>query len=642
LSIKRKLKLRELSGYSNFDIEIQKDNQHLITRLRSTDDLSALRNVSFDIKGITDELSKMKQVAEAGQNVPAVDTTHYRLGKRIYSSIFHASSQPWADEDVLRGDTLHLRLAVAQAISKHKEQRLRLIFRTNADSMPDTPIEFLCYRESEDRYGVFLALDRRLSLVRMPLLDTSFGKTTIPFPLRILVVISRNPFEDDFNPEEEKESLQKVFEELNGVSLDFMGTERDPDAIWPAVRDRINGVGLPNRTGFSNFYSMFHFIGHGKFEQSGRTTEGSIRLKDGDVPGSILGHTFEQQKTVRTVILQSCETATTDDVNAFNGVAQQIASARVPCVLGMQSKISAKAARKFMSSLYAGWLANNLQLEEAITHARSDLFEAARREAGIELTAWAAPVVFLTSEIEMKPWEEPVLPPAKQELANEHRARIEEYENMIEQMDAKLAQPLMPTERAASEVAKELFVKRLNDEERELAKVLSTYVNIGNAYATLGSADQVAVPLLLHVENSRPTKLEFHLRFETGVVEFIIIESRQGNSVTGRPFSFVTGLDGVTKIESRQGDSVTDRPSDIVQITVKNPPGQIIRDENEEIATFFFTLKSTAKSVILRAGKIKIWQGAETLPASWGSPGWILIKEEEPKEESATANQVAT
>jgi len=589
-------------AYNNFDIAIHKDKQSLIATLRGNGDVDvrALERISFDIKEIRDEMKKITQA----------DSTHFRLGKRIYASIFHASGQTWTDEDVLPGDTLHLRLAVAQAISRQKKERLRLIFRTSSDSMPDTPIEFLCYRDSENPPGVFLALNPQWSLVRMPLADTSFGKTTIPFPLRILVVISRGALDDDFNVEEEKKSLQEIFADLNFVSVDFLGTENDPEATWPEVRARVQGIGVPPQSGFPGFYSVFHFIGHGSFDQNQRMAEGSIRLKDSAVPGSmqavpgsILARSFALQKTVRAVILQSCETATTDDVSAFHGVAQQIVSNSVPCVVGMQSKISAKAARKFMKVFYSNWLDERLPLEAAVAMARADLYDQARLEKGIEPTAWASPVVFLTSEIEMTGSEEPVLPPEKQKLADKEHARITDYERLIEEADAKLLQPLMPDDKATFTAARAFLAQQLEQAEKSLGQVLRTYVNISNGYASPGTKDPVAVPLLLSVQDSKPTRLEFQLRFNNELVEFDSIVSKQGNGTNSKPFS-----------------------PGVVLITVDNQGREIIRDK-EEISTLFFRLKSTAKSVILRAGKIKILQGEEQI-STWGSPGWILIKDE--------------
>jgi hypothetical protein len=583
--------------YKNFDIEIQKGPKLLSARLRDNDYTRALGGVSFDVS----EIQKLMKLTQSAQ---LADTAHYRLGKNIYKSIFHASSQSWADEDVLPGDTLHLRLAVAQAVSQNKDQRLRLIFRTNADSMPDTPIEFLCYRYSESPLGVFLALDPQLSVVRMPLTDTSFGKTKIPFPLRILVVMSRAKLEEDFDLEREKRLLQNKFEGLDYLAVDFMGTEGDPESSWAEVKDRIAGVGIPDRAGFSKFYSIFHFIGHGKFVQGPRKSQGYIYLKDGPVAGYTLEGAFSRQGNVKMVILQSCETASTDDFNAFHGVAQQLVSGKVPCVLGMQYKISAEAAHRFVSLLYEGWLVKRLPLEEAITQARVALFEAYRNDAGVEATAWAAPVVFLTSEIEVVPREEPVLSPERQARADAKRARIATYEEVLEETEAKLAQPLMPNEKAASEFAKQMFEKKLAQEEEELGQVLGTYVNIGNAYASPGAAGPVPIPLLLHAQGSRPTRLEFNVRFESELVEFKNAESSQGNSVSGKP------------------------SHDVARITVQNPGGgEIIRDDKEEIATLFFNLKSAAKSAKLRCGSVRIFEGERWISKE-GSPGWVLVRGE--------------
>jgi hypothetical protein len=196
------------------------------------------------------------------------------------------------------------------------------------------------------------------------------------------------------------------------------------------------------------------------------------------------------------------------------------------------------------------------------------------------------------------------LSPEKQALADTKRFRIAQFESLIKQAEAQLAQPLMPAGKNASEVAKQVFEKLLAKEEEELGQVLGTYVNIGNGYASPNVEDPVAVPLLLHVQGSRPSRLEFNIRFDNELVEFKRVESRQGNSVSG-------------KSPSR----------DVARITVRNPDGgEIIRDDRNEIATLFFNLKPTVKFAKLRTGSVKIFEGEKWISKE-GSPGWVLVTE---------------
>src|SRR4051812_9891457 len=111
--------------YKNFEIDIRRDGRRLRAQLRSDCSPHGLSDLEIK-KDLTSQ--ELEQLATGGQ----LDL----VGKKLYRYIFHAESLQDQD-DVLPGDTLHLRLAVDRAVlNREKDQRIRIIFRAAPNALP--------------------------------------------------------------------------------------------------------------------------------------------------------------------------------------------------------------------------------------------------------------------------------------------------------------------------------------------------------------------------------------------------------------------------------------------------------------------------------------------------------------------------
>jgi hypothetical protein len=156
-----------------------------------------------------------------------------------------------------------------------------------------------------------------------------------------------------------------------------------------------------------NEYHVFHFIGHGGFDE--RAQDGVLVLEDEtgrsqQVSGEFLRALFQNHRPLRLAVLNACEGARTSPTDPFAGAAQSLVQGGVSAVIAMQFEITDKAAIAFSSEFYAA-LADGYPVDAALTEARTAIFT---RVSAME---WAIPVLYLRSPdgriFEVEPLREP-------------------------------------------------------------------------------------------------------------------------------------------------------------------------------------------------------------------------------------------
>jgi hypothetical protein len=195
----------------------------------------------------------------------------------------------------------------------------------------------LLYDRSNDG---FLALCNDTSIVRYLDHPTGSSPKKIALPLRVLVVVA-NPMDcDSLAGEEEWKRLNRALKPLAD------GKKVHIERLTPPTLSALQKA-------MSQRWHIVHFIGHGRFADG----EGRLVLEDGagrqeEVPGGKLKVLFKGQNDLRLVVLNSCVGAKASPENAFAGVAQSLASAGVPAVVAMRSRISDRAALTFAERFY--------------------------------------------------------------------------------------------------------------------------------------------------------------------------------------------------------------------------------------------------------------------------------------------------
>lgn len=255
--------------------------------------------------------------------------------------------------------------------------RLRL---TDVPELADLPWEYLDCPSAAD----FLGLSIDTPVVRdLDLPEKSDPPLAVTQPLRILVMISLPEGEEQLEVEREWKNLNEALADLLREKL--------------VILDRLDRPTLPRlqRQLRLHDYHIFHFIGHGGFEQDGQN--GVLIFEDDDlasqprkVNGQELGRVFRDHKSIRLVILNACEGARNSRSDPFAGMAQSLIRRLVPAVIAMQFEITDKAAITFAHEFYRA-LAEGYPVDAALAEARKIM---AATPNSVE---WATPVLYMRS-----------------------------------------------------------------------------------------------------------------------------------------------------------------------------------------------------------------------------------------------------
>jgi hypothetical protein len=135
---------------------------------------------------------------------------------------------------------------------------------------------------------------------------------------------------------------------------------------------------------------VIHYIGHGAYSEQTEAGVLVLETPEGrahDVTGEEMGAMLQDERTLRLVVLNSCDGARTSHIDPFSGVATSLIEFDIPAVVGMQFEITDLAAIAFSESLYSG-LAQGMPIDAAVGPARRAIMAITTAEFG-------TPVLFL-------------------------------------------------------------------------------------------------------------------------------------------------------------------------------------------------------------------------------------------------------
>ena len=223
----------------------------------------------------------------------------------------------------------------------------------------------------------FIALDPRIALVRHEALATSANTPYAGSTLKIVAALASAAGFAPLDLSREKADLEAAFASQAGIQPQII-----EDATLDEVQSAISGA------------AVFHFAGHGKFEQ-----------QMGDTPGSFVGTgklAFDDQLAdaeqlginlrgagVRLAVLGGCETGRRDGVNIWSGVAPALVKAEIPAVLANQFTVRDHCAIAFSKHFYQS-IVGGLPIEQAVAAGRIAAYNA--DTAGRD---WGAAVLYL-------------------------------------------------------------------------------------------------------------------------------------------------------------------------------------------------------------------------------------------------------
>jgi sugar lactone lactonase YvrE len=258
----------------------------------------------------------------------------------------------------------------------HEGKRLRLVLRIRPPELSRLPWEFL-YNTGADEY---LALT--MPLLRYPEVLEPRRPLEVSPPLEILGMVARPSDRHPLEIEEEQRWLRVAL-----VDLERAGRVRLTWIEGQTWRDL-------QRAMRQGRWHVFHFIGHGGFDQT--ADEGIIALAD-DQGGTRPLHAgdlsllLRDHASLRLVLLNACDTGRAGALDPFSSTAGALVRRGIPAVVAMQYEVSDRAAIEFVRTFYAA-IADELPIDVSVMEARRAVKLAHR--SSLE---WGTPVLYLRS-----------------------------------------------------------------------------------------------------------------------------------------------------------------------------------------------------------------------------------------------------
>lgn len=374
--------------YRNFDVLIERENgndsyEAIVLRSSAGDGRARF---SLGELGLTAPQSPVADTPAATYRhlVPVTDTNFLlnskaptveearRFGIKLFESVF-------------RGDLLEC-FNGCQMLALRDKTPLRI--RLNLSQVPELsnlPWEYLCNPKFGG--GRFYAQSVGTPIVRYLEHNLPIRELDVEGPARLLVMISSPKDAPSLDVNTEWFTLKEALSHLEKAGL--LHIDMIEEATLSGLQDRL----MRNR--FSNPYHIFHFIGHGAYDA--KTGEGSLLFEDELgasrlVSGRRLGTLFQDEDSLRLVVLNACEGARSSTTNAYTGLAQSlIEGANIPAVVGMQFEITDTAALTFAEFFYKA-LASNHPVEAALSEARKAILN---QDNEVE---WATPVLYMRAD----------------------------------------------------------------------------------------------------------------------------------------------------------------------------------------------------------------------------------------------------
>ncbi len=356
--------------YLDFDIRFERADKGYIARVLNSPGGQAAVSCTFPFSN--SELAHfLPKVGRSQNRMRKIDSPEMKtvkdFGGRLFKTIFRNEVR----------DCLQASLHEASLQGVGLRFRLRM---TDVPELLDLPWEFL-YHTALNR---FFSLSSDTPIVRYLELPERIQSLTVKLPLQILVMISSPSNYTKLDVEIEWKKLNKALFGLVNRRL--------------VTLDKLEEATLKNlhRSLRLNEYNIFHFIGHGGFDEYQQ--DGILILENENnlgypVSGQYLGTLLHDHRSLRLVMLNSCEGARTSKKDPFAGTAQSLMQQGIPAVIAMQFDVSDQVAVTFTSEFYEA-IADGCPIDFALSEARKTIYI-----QGNDLE-WGTPVLYMRSSDE--------------------------------------------------------------------------------------------------------------------------------------------------------------------------------------------------------------------------------------------------
>ncbi len=353
--------------YLDFDLAIEPADGGYVARvLRSpAGEAEAPFEWPFSLQDLEIFILRIGHTRRGTRRSDSPEMHHARdFGRTLYDTVFSGAT----------------RTALVRSIDEAERRDAGLRIRLRLGSSPqlnDVPWEFL-YSDDLNR---FLIVSSDTPLVRYVDLSRPPRPVGVDLPLHILAVVSDPTNLPELDVEGEWERLQQALGRL--VRESSVTLERLEAPTLEKLQQRL----------WEDPIHVLHFIGHGAFRPL--TDEGVLfftneRGGSHAVTGENLGTVLHDHRSLRLVILNSCEGARSDPADPFSGAAQALVTQGIPAVIAMQFEITDQAALTIAKNFY-GSLANGYAVDAALAEARKAIFSQGND------VEWGTPVLYMRS-----------------------------------------------------------------------------------------------------------------------------------------------------------------------------------------------------------------------------------------------------
>ena len=226
--------------------------------------------------------------------------------------------------------------------------------------------------------GDFFSVSERSPIIRYLPVENPRPHGGVAPPLRILVMISNPEDVAHLDGEGEWAFLERALDPL--VELGLIMLDRLEAATFAALQDQLRKYD----------YHVFHFIGHGFFEHSERSSCGlTFESEEGyahPVAVDELASVLNDHSTLTLTFLNACEAGRSMASSAFAGVAQGLIQGGLPAAIAMQARLSDRCAVELSKSFYKA-IADGYSIEASLAEARKYV-------RTYHASEWGIPVMF--------------------------------------------------------------------------------------------------------------------------------------------------------------------------------------------------------------------------------------------------------
>lgn len=356
-----------MMNYLDFDLSIERAGTEYKARVLDAPGGNAAVNFRLPFSDLELENFLLK-IGRPPRSTRGVESPKLKAAKALGGGLFNIVF----DGEVLRCFHSSLNIAEQQGYGL----RLRLRF-SDAFDLADLPWEYL-YDPALDRY---FSHSIETPIVRYLELPERIRPLSVAPPLRVLVMIASPDGFPVLDVEREWEKLNEALLDLQHDGLFVL--ERLEKAKLSTLQRRLR----------QEEYHIFHFIGHGGFDH--QTHDGMLIIvgennQPNKISGKQLGTLLHDERTLRLVLLNSCEGARNSRTDPFAGTAQSLVQQGIPAVIAMQFEVTDAAAITLTQEFYTA-LSDGYPVDASLAEARKALYI-----QGNEIE-WGTPVLHMRS-----------------------------------------------------------------------------------------------------------------------------------------------------------------------------------------------------------------------------------------------------